>query len=54
MRPFDLLVGDSPDACESVEEAGEFYLICTEADGPNKQMRESRRRLQCRNLSTGI
>jgi hypothetical protein len=52
MRPFDLIVGDSSDSRESVDEASEFRLICAEADGPTKQTRTSRCRLLCPNSHT--
>jgi hypothetical protein len=38
MRPFDLFVGDSFDARESVDEPGECLLICAESDGPIKHL----------------
>jgi hypothetical protein len=38
---FDLRVGDSFDGHDSVDKAGEFGLICTEADESTNQMRTS-------------
>jgi hypothetical protein len=54
IRPFDLPVEDSSDARESIDEVGEFRLICAEADWPTKQTRTSRCCLLCLNSRTGI